>query len=150
MDMNINLNIVATELCEAVNNLASAILGMGSNSVGAAEQAQPATRKPRANKTVEVVATTETVQEVVQAEILPELAVVEKVAEAIKAEEVVTPGPVEKVFTLEEVRAKLTELSAAGKQQQIKDLFVCFGAKKLTEVKAEDYAALMAAAEEIG
>lgn len=45
--------------------------------------------------------------------------------------------------TLEQVRAVLAELTKAGKNDDIKALFTRYGAKKLTEVKKEDYAALL-------
>lgn len=50
--------------------------------------------------------------------------------------------------TLEEVRAKLAGLAQGGKQAQVKELLGKFGASKLTEVPAEKYAELLAAAEE--
>ena len=50
-------------------------------------------------------------------------------------------------ITLETVRAKLTAISQAGKKTEVAALIAEFGVAKLTEVKAEDYAALMAKAE---
>jgi len=52
-----------------------------------------------------------------------------------------------KTYTFIEVREKLASLSRAGKQAQIKALIEKFGATKLSEVKEEDYAALMEEAE---
>jgi len=49
--------------------------------------------------------------------------------------------------TLEEVRARLGELSSDGKKDQIKKLFSDFGVNKLTELKAEDYSKVLSAAE---
>jgi len=51
--------------------------------------------------------------------------------------------------TLEQVRAKLAELTRNGKREQVKALLNEFGANKLSEVPAEKYAELMAKAEEI-
>ncbi len=51
--------------------------------------------------------------------------------------------------TLEQVRAKLAALAQAGKQAQVKKLINDFGASKLTEIPAEKYPELLAAAEEI-
>lgn len=48
-----------------------------------------------------------------------------------------------KTFTLEEVRAALAKLTRSGKQKEVKELLKSFKANKLTEVKQEDYAALM-------
>jgi hypothetical protein len=52
-------------------------------------------------------------------------------------------------LTLEEVRAKLSALSQAGKKDDIAALIATFGAAKLTEVKPEDYAALLTKAEKL-
>lgn len=53
------------------------------------------------------------------------------------------PAP---ALTLEAVRAKLAALSQAGKQAQVKELIASMGAAKLTDVKVEQYADLMAKA----
>lgn len=64
-----------------------------------------------------------------------------------------SPAPVQESptqttsLTLEEVRAKLTDISQGGKKTEVSALIAEFGATKLTEVKSEDYAALMAKAE---
>lgn len=52
-----------------------------------------------------------------------------------------------KQYTLEEVRAKLADISKAGKQQQVVALIASLGAKKLTDVPADKYGQLMAEAE---
>ena len=57
-----------------------------------------------------------------------------------------TPAPAPTV-TLEQVRAKLTELSQSGKKDDIKVLIAKFGGTKLTDLKAEQYADVLAAAE---
>lgn len=69
-----------------------------------------------------------------------------KKSEATKDEKKSEP---EVTYTLEEVRSKLADLSRAGKQAQVKALLGEFGANKLSEVKEEDYAALMKKAEEL-
>lgn len=51
--------------------------------------------------------------------------------------------------TLEQVRAKLAELTRNGKREQVKALLNEFGANKLSEVPADKYAELMEKAEEI-
>jgi len=53
------------------------------------------------------------------------------------------------LITLEEVRAKLAAISQAGKKTEVAALINEFGVSKLTEVKSEDYAALMAKAEKL-
>lgn len=52
--------------------------------------------------------------------------------------------------TLETVRTKLAALSQSGKQAEVKALIQQFGANKLTEIPAEKYPELLAAAEAIG
>jgi len=54
-----------------------------------------------------------------------------------------------KSLSLEDVRAKLSALSQAGKKDDVAALIATFGAAKLTEVKPEDYAALLAKAEKL-
>lgn len=51
--------------------------------------------------------------------------------------------------TLEEVRAKLAALSQAGKKAEAKALLDQFGVAKLTDLPADKYAEVLAAAEEI-
>ena len=48
---------------------------------------------------------------------------------------------------MEEVRAKLAALSQEGKQTQVKALITEFGAKKLSDIPEEKYAALLEKAE---
>lgn len=67
---------------------------------------------------------------------------------AAKAEPQPKPEPVAEV-KLETVRAALAKLTKAGKAAQVKQLLQEFGAARLTEVKAEDYPALLAKAGEL-
>ena len=55
----------------------------------------------------------------------------------------------EEVVTLEMVRSVLAEKSQAGLTDKVKSLLDSFGATKLSAVKPEDYAKLMAAAKEL-
>lgn len=68
-----------------------------------------------------------------------------------KTEETVPPveQPVAPAIKLEDVRTVLAEISRSGKTAQMKELLGRFGASKLSDVKAEDYAALLAAAKEV-
>ena len=60
------------------------------------------------------------------------------------------PAPTQtESLTLVDVRAKLSALSQAGKKGHVAALIAEFGAAKLTDVKPEDYAALLAAAEKL-
>lgn len=58
-------------------------------------------------------------------------------------------APSEPTVTLEQVRAKLATLSQAGKAPAVKELLKKFGATKLTDVAADHFAELLAAAEEL-
>lgn len=55
-----------------------------------------------------------------------------------------------KSITLEEVRGILAEKSRAGYTAEIRGLLKKYGADKLSAIKAENYEALLADAEEIG
>lgn len=72
------------------------------------------------------------------------------------APQATAPEPVPQVepenhkTTIEEVRAVLLEKRRAGHTEEIKALLARYNANKLTEVKAEHYASLLAAAKEIG
>lgn len=46
-------------------------------------------------------------------------------------------------YTLEQVRARLAELSHAGKKSELVEILRKYGATRLTEIAAADYAALM-------
>lgn len=69
---------------------------------------------------------------------------------AAPAKQAEAPPKVEapsETITLETVRAKLTAISQSGKKTEVAALIAEFGVAKLTEVKPENYAALMAKAE---
>lgn len=53
------------------------------------------------------------------------------------------PAPQEKI-TKTDVRAVALKLSKAGKSKELKAIFSEFGAEKLSDIKEEDYPALMA------
>lgn len=55
----------------------------------------------------------------------------------------------EQTVTIEQVRAVLAEKSQSGLTDKVKSLLESFGANKLSAVKPEDYADLMAAAKEM-
>ncbi len=57
--------------------------------------------------------------------------------------------PAAPAIKLEEVRTVLAEISRSGKTAQMKELLGRFGAGKLSDVKPEDYEALLAAAQEV-
>ena len=73
--------------------------------------------------------------------------------EQISAEEAVQPvkeeAPKAPAIKLEDVRTVLAEISRSGKTAQMKELLSQFGASKLSDVKPEDYPALLAAAKEV-
>lgn len=55
----------------------------------------------------------------------------------------------EVTFTLEEVRAKLTELTRSGKQKEVKAILTSVKAKNLTAVDPKNYATVMKKAGEL-
>ncbi len=69
---------------------------------------------------------------------------VEETAPSVAKEQPAAPS-----IKLEDVRTVLAEISRSGKTAQMKELLGRFGASKLSDVKAEDYAALLAAAKEV-
>lgn len=69
-------------------------------------------------------------------------------ADELPKEEPKTAEP-QKTATLEEVRAVLAEKSRAGKTAAVKELLQKYGAEKLSEVDAANYAALLTDAEVI-
>jgi 3-methyladenine DNA glycosylase Tag len=62
-------------------------------------------------------------------------------------EEIITKPKIEKAVTLEDVRSVLSTLSANGKRAEVKELLGKFGVTKLSDVKKEDYSALLENAE---
>ena len=76
---------------------------------------------------------------------------------ATPAEEPATPAepetkPTEQpkpAIKMEDVRTVLAEISRSGKTAEMKALLGQFGAVKLSDVKPEDYAALLEAAQEV-
>ena len=68
----------------------------------------------------------------------------EPAAEEPESMQIQTP-----VLELETVRARLVELSRAGKQAEIKSILNSVGADKLSDVPSERYAEVLAAAEAI-
>lgn len=75
--------------------------------------------------------------------------VVVKNAPAKKAAKAESPAPAPeaKAITLEQVRAKLAEVSNAGKKNEVKELLTSYGVSKLTDLPAEKYSELLAEAE---
>lgn len=124
--MEINVNIQATGLEKAINNLAEALKS-----------------KPT-SKEIIVDAPKETLEEVELIE--------EKIQEK---KEQMAEGAVEEVaetsngLTFEEVRIKLAAISQKGKQKELKKLITSFGAEKLSDIPQEKYAELIEKAEEL-
>lgn len=153
MVITVNVNINAPGLSNAILTLAGAI---SSNSIvsiasGLSEPkdsksefsfklptAQPEQKEPTEKTAESTPATDAADQKPTQETSTPE-------SEPDKAPST-TPAP---TVTLEQVRAKLAAISQSGKQSEVKKLLNDFGAKKLTDIPAEKYAELMAAAEGI-
>ena len=55
----------------------------------------------------------------------------------------------EPTIKVEDVRAVLADISRSGKTAQMKELLGRFGAERLSDVNPQNYAALLAAAEEV-
>lgn len=56
-------------------------------------------------------------------------------------------APSQKAISIEEIRAVLASKAQAGKRREVKELLLKYDSGKLSGVKPEDYAALMADAE---
>lgn len=133
--MNITIQIQAPELVKAIESLAAALGGMGTEAPVAATVAEIMVEKEEAPvKEAKQEAPAEKADEPVETS-------ADEKAEEKKPE---TPS-----ISLETVRGKLAALSQSGKQKEVKELISSFGAKKLTDVPAEKYAELLAAAEKI-
>jgi hypothetical protein len=77
------------------------------------------------------------------------LAAYVKEEETENVEPVAEETPATPAIKLEDVRTVLAEISRSGKTAQMKELLGRFGAAKLSDVKAEDYPALLEAAKEV-
>lgn len=69
--------------------------------------------------------------------------------EAAPAKEAVNSDKEDKAIRLEDVRAVLSEISRSGHTAEMKALLAKHGAKKLSDVPAEEYEQLLAEAEEV-
>lgn len=139
--MKITIEIETPVSERVLSNLAAALGGAPATTEAPAAEPVKAPETPKSTKAKKSEATKETAKPV---ETTPSAAEPEssKAAEATKEESEVT-------YTLEQVRDKLANLSRSGKQAEVKALLGEFGANKLSEVKEEDYAALMKRAEEL-
>ena len=126
--MDININIEAPALVDAINALAVAIAGNMELLLDG-----PGARANVTKTAKNVTNKAETVNETAK-----------NVTEDAKTETNKAP-----TFTLEQVRAKLADLSRSGKQTEVKALLNKLGAKKLTEVPEDKYPELMQEAEAI-
>lgn len=127
MEITVNVNVKAPEVVEAITALAVA---MGSTKSVVAELVKEAgTKKGDKPKDQNTKPPKETKEET-------------KNEEQPKTDE---EGQPEEEITLEQVRAKLAELTRAGKP--IKQLITKFGASKLSEIPAEKYAEVLKEAE---
>ena len=83
------------------------------------------------------------------AEEFGEVKVEEKKPEVVEPAEEKKAEP-EKKYSFADVRKFMSEKSGAGFTDQVRALLEKYGASRLSEIKEEDYAALMKDAEEIG
>jgi len=56
------------------------------------------------------------------------------------------PAPTDTAPTLENVRARLTEIHRGGKPNAVKELLAAFGVQKLTDLPVDKYTAILEAA----
>lgn len=124
--MEINVNIQATGLEKAINNLAEAL------------KSKPTSKEIIVDAPKETLEEVELIEEKIQEkkEQMAEDAV-EEVAETSNG------------LTFEEVRIKLAAISQKGKQKELKKLITSFGAEKLSDIPQEKYAELIEKAEEL-
>lgn len=73
----------------------------------------------------------------------------EKKADAPEEETNTLPKEEKKKIRLEDVRAVLSEISRSGHTAEMKALLAKHGAKKLSDIRPEDYEQLLAEAEEV-
>lgn len=115
--MNITITVEAKELVDAIYKLAAAV----SLNPSVVDQPAPEKKAP-AKKAVKAEAET-------------------------PAPEATPAAPQAKGITLEQVRAKLAEVSNAGKKNEVKELLTSYGVSKLTDLPVEKYSELLAEAE---
>lgn len=120
--MEITVNINAIEIVAAINKLAEAIERGGTTALAPVPKAEPKAKAKAKTEPKAVPAT------------------------KVNTEPKAAPKE-EPTYTLVQVREKLAALSRDGKQAKVKELIQKFDATKLSDVKEEDYAALMAEAE---
>lgn len=141
--MKITIEIETPVSERVLTNLAAALAGKG---IAATTAPEAPTAEPEQAKPAEAPKTTKTAKKEKKVEAEPTAPAVEETpAEEVQA----TKDEAEVTYTLEQVRDKLANLSRAGQRAEVKALLGEFGANKLSEVKEEDYAALMKKAEEL-
>lgn len=79
----------------------------------------------------------------------PAVAPIDKPNTDAAPEPIEESAPESKKYTFQEVRGIMASLSGKGKKAEAKELLTKFGASRLSEVKEDDYAALVAEAESI-
>lgn len=131
----------AEEIVQAINNLASALKGVNT-------APQKTEEKKTSTKAVET--KTKTVEKPPVVEPLP--CVTEYVAPVVEEsfDDMFGDPAVDKVYTFEEVKAKLAALSQSGKQAEMKQLIMSYGVTKLSDIPAEKYTELMKKVEKYG
>lgn len=157
MKITVDVNINAPELTAAIITLSSALqnVAISTPAVLTAEPIQDCCKtksefsfplKEAVEPASDPEPTPEPVKEDPKAESAPEPTPEPEPAPESSSEPAPEPETAPTV-TLEQVRAKLTTLSQDGKQVRVKELITSFGAKKLTDIPAEKFADVLAAAE---
>lgn len=153
MHITVDVNINAPELSNALTTLAGAISGVQHVPTvqSIVKTTVPVTTETDKSKfTVKM----EDIKKEVDAATDPLEMLNKAIGKSMLPEQNAGSAPVSEsdpvpTVTLEQVRAKLTAISQAGKQAEVKALITSFGVNKLTDIPKEKYQEALKAAEAI-
>ena len=147
MDITFNVNINTPELCTTIREVA--VLLAKARAVAAEPCKCADTEESKSNFSFNL---KDTHAELAQEEVKPDPTETKPAEDAQQQDQEPakeTTNTEAPAVTLEQVRTKLAALSQAGKQAQVKEIITKFGAKKLTDIPAEKFAEVLAAAEKL-
>lgn len=130
MIIKVDVNVTAPELVESINRLAEVLPGLSRIKEIQEDKSEARTTEPE-----------------VKGEKKPSKGKNASKEPAEVKETSDAKEPEVKKLTLEEVKAKLADLSLEGKQAQVKALITEYGVKKLSDIPAEKYDELLKKAE---
>lgn len=137
MIIKVDVNVTAPELVESITRLALALPNLTDINQVESRPAEVREKEPQSEDQQKTNNVKNPTKKTTKAETTQK-----EGAAASKSEE-----SQEREISMEEVRAKLAALSQEGKQTQVKALITEFGAKKLSDIPEEKYAALLEKAE---